>query len=80
MKINFTHAQQTDLPKIVATYNSTIESRLVTADLEPVSEGDSVEVFGPHISINQVAKWCDTISYEIMTGISQRVKREYYME
>ncbi len=49
-------------------------------DLELVSEGDSVEVFGPHISINQVAKWCDTISYEIMTGISQRVKREYYME
>ncbi len=49
-------------------------------DLEPVSEGDSVEVFGPHISIHQVAKWCDTIAYEIMTGVSQRVKREYYME
>lgn len=37
MKIDFIHAQQIDLPKIVATYNSTIVSRLVTADLEPVS-------------------------------------------
>lgn len=49
-------------------------------DIPNVTEGESVEIFGPHISIHQVAKWCDTISYEIMTGISQRVKREYYME
>lgn len=37
MTITFLHAQQSDLSKIVDTYNSTIESRLVTADLEPVS-------------------------------------------
>ena len=37
MKIEFIHAQQTDLQKIVSTYNSTVPSRLVTADLEPVT-------------------------------------------
>ena len=37
MEIIFTYAKQTDLEKIVGTYNSTIASRLVTADLEPVT-------------------------------------------
>ena len=31
------HARATDLPAITAIYNSTIPSRMVTADLEPVS-------------------------------------------
>lgn len=37
MTITFASAHQSDLEKIVSTYNSTIASRLVTADLEPVS-------------------------------------------
>ncbi len=45
-----------------------------------VHEGDEVIVFGGRISINQVAQWADTIPYEIMTGIHQRVKRVYYEE
>jgi alanine racemase len=48
--------------------------------IEGVNEGDEVIVFGPQLSINQVAKWAGTISYEIMTGISQRVKRVYVNE
>ncbi len=48
--------------------------------IDDVEEGDVVEVFGAHIPIQQVAKWCETIPYEIMTGISQRVKREYFEE
>ncbi len=43
-------------------------------------EGDVVEVFGGHIPIQEVAKQCGTIAYEIMTGISQRVKRIYIEE
>jgi phosphinothricin acetyltransferase len=35
--IDFRHATIEDLPAIVAIYNSTIPSRLVTADLEPVT-------------------------------------------
>ncbi len=37
MEITFVFAKQPDLEKIVATYNSTVASRLVTADLEPVT-------------------------------------------
>ena len=48
MKIDFLHAQKTDLPKIVATYNSTISSRLVTADLEPVTSESKQSWFDAH--------------------------------
>ena len=49
-------------------------------DIPNVQEDDEVEIFGPHISVQQVAKWCKTIPYEILTGISQRVKRVYVEE
>jgi Alr-MurF fusion protein len=45
-----------------------------------VQEDDEVEIFGAHISVQQVAKWCNTIPYEILAGISQRVKRVYVEE
>ena len=45
-----------------------------------VHSGDSVEIFGPHISIVEVAEKAGTIPYEILTGISQRVKRVYLQE
>ena len=38
-------------------------------------EGDEVEIFGKNIHLHEVAAWCGTISYEILTGISNRVKR-----
>jgi alanine racemase len=45
-----------------------------------VQEGDEVEIFGKHLPVQQVAAWCNTISYEIMTSISERVKRVYVEE
>ncbi len=42
--------------------------------------GDSVEIFGPNISILELAENAGTIPYEILTGISQRVKRVYLQE
>jgi alanine racemase len=45
-----------------------------------VSAGDAVEFFGPHISITELARQVGTIPYEILTGISQRVKRIYLQE
>lgn len=45
-----------------------------------VREGDEVIVFGKDLSIEQIAEWANTIPYEIMTGISQRVKRVYFEE
>ncbi len=43
-----------------------------------VQEGDEIIVFGKDLSVLMVAQWAETIPYEIMTGISQRVKRIYY--
>ncbi len=45
-----------------------------------VKEGDEVIVFGKELNVATVAQWANTIPYEIMTGISQRVKRIYYEE
>jgi alanine racemase len=42
--------------------------------------GDVAEFFGPHISITKLAEQVGTIPYEILTGISQRVKRIYVQE
>ena len=45
-----------------------------------VKEGDEVIVFGEDLAINLLAAKIDTIPYEILTSISQRVKRIYYYE
>lgn len=43
-------------------------------------EGDEVVVFGNELSVSQLAHWAQTIPYEILTGVSQRVKRVYFEE
>ena len=43
-----------------------------------VKEGDEVVVFGKELSVRQLAGWSQTIPYEILTGVSQRVKRVYF--
>ncbi len=43
-------------------------------------EGDKVEIFGDTYSISQLAKDMGTIPYEVLTGISRRVKRIYFQE
>ena len=45
-----------------------------------VNEGDEVIVFGPGYTIIDMARDLDTIPYEILTSVSQRVKRVYYHE
>lgn len=47
---------------------------------EDIKVGDEVEIFGPNLPIQQVSQWSKTIAYEILTGISQRVKRVYLEE
>lgn len=49
-------------------------------DIEGVVEGDEVIVFGPELPVEEMAKWIGTIPYEILTGVSERVKRVYYHE
>jgi len=49
-------------------------------DITGVEEGDDVIVFGKESTVQQMAEWAGTIPYEIMTGVSQRVKRVYFEE
>lgn len=42
--------------------------------------GDEVELMGDHILVSEIAGSIGTIPYEILTGISQRVKRIYLQE
>jgi Alr-MurF fusion protein len=44
------------------------------------SPGDEIEIFGEHITVQEIAASIGTIPYEILTGISQRVKRVYVQE
>ncbi|HVF97688.1 MAG TPA: alanine racemase, partial [Flavisolibacter sp.] len=49
-------------------------------DIDGVKDGDDVIVFGPALPVQEVAAMIGTIPYEIMTSVSQRVKRVYYYE
>jgi alanine racemase len=49
-------------------------------EIPGVVEGDDVIIFGPELPVQEVAAWIQTIPYEIMTSVSQRVKRVYYYE
>jgi alanine racemase len=44
------------------------------------SEGDVAEIFGENIRVEEIAEQCETIPYEILTSIPQRVKRVFYRE
>ena len=43
-------------------------------------EGDSVEIFGPQLSITKLSDVAQTIPYEVMTAVSNRVNRIYFRE
>ncbi len=46
----------------------------------PCQEGDTVEIFGDHLPVAVLAECLDTIPYEVLTGISNRVKRVYFQD
>ena len=45
-----------------------------------VKEGDVAEIFGENISVEEMARNCGTIAYEILTSIPSRVKRIFCRE
>jgi Alr-MurF fusion protein len=49
-------------------------------DITEAKDGDEAIVFSPELPLTQLAQWAGTIPYELMTGISQRVKRVYENE
>ncbi len=49
-------------------------------DIPGVVEGQEVIIFGDQLSVKKLSQWIDTIPYEIITGISRRVKRVFFRE
>lgn len=43
-------------------------------------EGDTVEIFGEHLPVTVLSDVLGTIPYEVLTSISNRVKRVYYQD
>ena len=46
----------------------------------PCQEGDQVEIFGENLPVTVLSDTLDTIPYEILTGVSNRVKRVYFQD
>ena len=44
------------------------------------AEGDQVVIFGEELPVTTLSDAIDTIPYEVLTGISNRVKRVYYQD
>ncbi|MCS7172519.1 MAG: alanine racemase [Armatimonadetes bacterium] len=43
----------------------------------PAEEGDEVELLGPHVPVEEVARTCGTIPHEIVSRLSPRLPRVY---
>ena len=43
-------------------------------------EGDTVEIFGNNLPVTVLSDTIDTIPYEVLTGVSNRVKRVYFQD
>jgi alanine racemase len=53
---------------------------LITLDISTVADakvGDLIELIGPHVDLDAVAKTAETIGYEILTSLGHRYHRHY---
>ena len=65
-----------------AEYVGNICMDVAMIDVTDVScqEGDTVEVFGEHLPVTVLSDQIDTIPYEVLTGVSGRVKKVYFQD
>jgi len=67
--------------KLVPTVgNISMDMTMLDVSNVDVREGDDVIVFNDELTIEELAREIGTIPYEILTNISQRVKRVYFYE
>jgi alanine racemase len=66
--------------KAPITGNVCMDMTMVDITHIDCEEGDEVEIFGATITLNDFAAMCQTIPYEVLTSISQRVKRIYLQD
>lgn len=82
-------ARREDLPQIVAIYNATIPSRLVTADTEPVSVESRVRWFEEHVPTfrpiwvveeeDRIAAWLSFSAFYGRPAYSQTAELSIYV-
>ena len=60
--------------------NICLDVALIDVTDIPCKEGDQVEIFGEHLPVTVLSDVLDTIPYEVLTGISNRVKRVYFQD
>ncbi|MDB5239969.1 MAG: bifunctional UDP-N-acetylmuramoyl-tripeptide:D-alanyl-D-alanine ligase/alanine racemase [Spirosoma sp.] len=60
--------------------NVCMDMTMIDVTAASAAEGDEVIIFGRDITITQLARQIGTIPYEILTGVSERVKRVFYKE
>ena len=60
--------------------NVCMDAVMIDVTDAPCKVGDTVEIFGEHVPIEQLSEARGTIPYEILTSVSPRVKRVYYRE
>ena len=64
----------------IAPLVGTVSMDMLTIDLtdhDHAAIGDTVELWGQGVAVNDIATRCGTIGYELLTGVTARVPREY---
>ncbi|MBE28866.1 alanine racemase [bacterium] len=64
----------------IAKLAGKVSMDMITINLNGINNpkiGDRVELFGTNVSVDEVADYCDTISYEIFSKITSRVYKTY---
>ncbi|NAW51570.1 bifunctional UDP-N-acetylmuramoyl-tripeptide:D-alanyl-D-alanine ligase/alanine racemase [Elizabethkingia argentiflava] len=57
--------------------NICMDMLMVDLGQDPIQEGEEVIIFNGNPCLEQFSQYCKTIPYEVLTSISQRVKRVY---
>lgn len=60
--------------------NVCMDMTMIDVTTVPCDEGDTVVIFGEYLPISELSARIGTIPYEILTGVSERVKRVFFTE
>lgn len=64
--------------RVPVTGNICMDMCMIDVTGHDVAVGDEVEIFGKTISLQEVADQWETITHNVLTGISRRVKRVFF--
>lgn len=62
---------------IVGSVSMDMISVNIGNNLDDIAVGDEVEMWGPHLPVEEIAQCADTIAYELLCNVTPRVSYEY---